>query len=108
MDLCAGFILVFIGFAAWLTLGITAGWTTVEIVWTFDEGSFLVWAVTLLGMSLLSAWVQDLFYLGLVLKNAAEGVRIQGALVQIVPMLETYEFLLTVFGLEVFAGALLL
>jgi len=75
VDLLAGFGAVVVAYGLWFTLASVVGGSGVEVSLADVQGSVPIWLAAGLVTNLLSALVQDTVYFGVILKNAAEGIR---------------------------------
>jgi membrane protease YdiL (CAAX protease family) len=77
-DGIVGFVAAMLGFGVWLGVGASLGWADVEIAMTAPEGSVLLALAAFLVGGVLNVWVQQTTFVGMVLKNAAEGLSSRG------------------------------
>ena len=75
VDLLAGFGAVLVAYGLWFALASVLGGSAVEVSLADVPGAVLVWLAAGLVTNLFSALVQDTVYFGVILKNAAEGIR---------------------------------
>lgn len=75
VDLIAGFGAVLVGYGLWFALASELGGSGVEVSLADVRGSVLIWLAAGLVTNLFSALAQDTVYFGVILKNAAEGLR---------------------------------
>lgn len=73
LDLLAGFGAVVVAHLLWYGVGITAGWTTIELSLSAPQDLLMVGLVGAVASFGFNAWVQDTVYFAIVLQNAAEG-----------------------------------
>ena len=77
-DLGVGFLAVALGTGLWYGLGVAMGWTTVELVWAYEDGPVGLWVGLMVVVWGVSGAYQATLYFGLWLKNAAEGLASRG------------------------------
>jgi len=75
VDLLAGFGAVLVAYGLWFALASVLGGSGVEVSLVDVQGSVLLWLAAGLVTNLFSALAQDTVYFGVILKNAAEGIR---------------------------------
>jgi membrane protease YdiL (CAAX protease family) len=78
VDGVVGFVGALLAFGVWLGLGASLGWAEVNVAMTAPEGSALLGLAAFLVGGVLNVWVQQTTFIGIVLKNAAEGLSSRG------------------------------
>lgn len=78
LDLLVGSAAVLGGFGVWYGVGSPLGWADVEMAMTAPQGSVVLGLVAGLIAAGLTVWVQQTAFIGVVLKNAAEGLSTRG------------------------------
>jgi membrane protease YdiL (CAAX protease family) len=67
-----------VGFGLWLGAGSVLGWAEVEVAASAPEGAVLIGLGAFLLGAILNVWVQETIFVGIVGKNAAEGLASRG------------------------------
>jgi membrane protease YdiL (CAAX protease family) len=75
VDLLAGFGAVSLAYGLWFALASALGGGDVEVSLAGPEGALLLWLVAGLLTNLFSALAQDTVFFGVIIQNAAEGIR---------------------------------
>lgn len=75
LDLLAGFGAVIAAHLLWYGVGVTAGWTTIELSPSAPRDLLVAGLVGAVASFGFNVWVQDTVYFAVVLRNAAEGFR---------------------------------
>lgn len=75
MNLVAGFVAVSVAYGLWFALASVLGGSDVVVSLADTQGSVAFWLAGGLVTNLFSALAQDTVYFGVILKNAAEGIR---------------------------------
>lgn len=77
-DLLAGFVAVLVGFGVWLAIGTSLGWDDVSVLMAAPETSLAYGLAAVLVAVLVNVWVQETVFIGVTVKNAAEGLASSG------------------------------
>lgn len=78
LDLLIGFVAVLIGFGAWLALGSALGWAEVMVSLGGPATSLVFVLAAVFVAIIVNVWVQETVFIGITVKNAAEGLASRG------------------------------